>query len=56
MPTKEGVIEEKLSIEEFSNEINNYLNSSAKVVGACCGSDPGYIKAARKAIDLAAEN
>ena len=56
MPTKEGVIEQKLSIKEFANEINNYLNSGAKVVGACCGSDPDYIKAARKAIDLAAEN
>ena len=56
MPTKEVIIEQKLSIKEFSNEINNYINSGAKVVGACCGSDPDYIKAARKAIDLAAEN
>jgi len=56
MPTKEGVIEQKLSIKEFANEINNYLTSGAKIVGACCGSDPDYIKAARKAINLAAEN
>jgi S-methylmethionine-dependent homocysteine/selenocysteine methylase len=56
MPTKEGVIEEKLTIKEFANETNNYLNSGAKVVGACCGSNPDYIKAAREAIDLTAEN
>ena len=55
MPTKEGVIEQKFSINEFANEINNYLSSGAKVVGACCGSGPDYIKAARKAIDLVAE-
>ena len=52
MPTKEGVIEKKLTIKEFANEINIYLNSGAKVVGACCGSDPNYIKAAREVIDL----
>ncbi|HIN26555.1 MAG TPA: homocysteine S-methyltransferase family protein [Candidatus Marinimicrobia bacterium] len=56
MPTKEGVIEEKLTIEEFANEINKYLTSGANVVGACCGSNPDYISAARKAIDLATEN
>ena len=56
MPTKEGVLEKKLTIKEFANEINIYLNSGAKVVGACCGSNPDYIKAARKTIDLAAEN
>ena len=52
MPTKEGIIEQKLSIKEFANDVNNYLNSGAKVVGACCGSDPNYIKAARGVIDL----
>ena len=52
MPTKEGVIEQKLSINEFANEINNYLSSGAKVGGACCGSDPNYIKAPREVIDL----
>ena len=56
MPTKEGVIEQKLSIKEFANEINNYLNSGANVIGACCGSDPDYIKAAREAIDFRVEN
>ena len=56
MPTKEGVIEEKLTIKEFANEINKYLTSGAKVIGACCGSNPDYISAAREAIDLAAEN
>ena len=52
MPTKEGIIEQKLSIKEFANDVNNYLNSGAKVVGACCGSDPNYIKAARGVINL----
>ena len=52
MPTKEGIIEQKLSIKEFAYDVNNYLNSGAKVVGACCGSDPNYIKAARGVIDL----
>ena len=52
MPTKEGVIEQKVSIKEFANDVKNYLNSGAKVVGACCGSDPNYIKAARGVIDL----
>ena len=56
MPTKEGVIEKKLTIKEFANEINKYLTSGAKVIGACCGSSPDYISAARKAIDLLAEN
>ena len=56
MPTKEGVIEEKLTIKEFANEINKYLTSGAKVIGACCGSNPNYISAAREAIDLLAEN
>jgi len=56
MPTKEGVIEKKLTIKEFANEINKYLTSGAKVIGACCGSNPDYIRAAREAIDLAAEN
>ena len=56
MPTKEGVIEEKLTIKEFSKEINTYLTSGANVVGGCCGSNPDYIRAAREAIDLAAEN
>ena len=56
MPTKEGMIEEKLTIKEFVNEINKYLTSGAKVVGACCGSNPDYIRAAREAIDLLAEN
>ena len=56
MPTKEGMIEEKLTIKEFVNEINKYLTSGAKVVGACCGSNPDYIRAAREAIDLLADN
>ena len=56
MPTKEGVIEKKLTIKEFANEINKYLTSGAKVIGACCGSNPEYIRAAREAIDLLAEN
>ena len=56
MPTKEGVIEKKLTIKEFANEINKYLNSGAKVVGACCGSNPDYISAAKEAIDLLAKN
>ena len=56
MPTKEGVIEEKLTINEFAKEINTYLTSGANVVGGCCGSNPDYIRAAREAIDLAAEN
>ena len=56
MPTKEGVIEEKLTIKEFAKEINTYLTSGARVVGGCCGSNPDYIRAAREAIDLAAEN
>ena len=56
MPTKEGVIEKKLTIKEFANEINKYLSSGAKVIGACCGSNPDYIMAAREAIDLLAEN
>ena len=56
MPTKEGVIEEKLTIKEFAKEINTYLTSGANVVGGCCGSTPDYIRAAREAIDLAAEN
>ena len=56
MPTKEGVIEEKLTIKEFANEINKYLSSGSKVIGACCGSNPDYIRAAREAIDLLAEN
>ena len=56
MPTKEGVIEEKLTIKEFAKEINTYLTSGANVVGGCCGSNPDYIRAAREAIDLAAEN
>ena len=56
MPTKEGVIEKKLTIKEFANEINKYLTSGAKVIGACCGSNPDYIRAAREAIDLLAEN
>ena len=56
MPTKEGVIEKKLTIKEFANEINKYLTSGAKVIGACCGSNPKYIRAAREAIDLLAEN
>ena len=56
MPTKEGVIEKKLTIKEFANEINKYLTSGAKVIGACCGSNPDYISAAREAIDLLAEN
>ena len=56
MPTKEGMIEEKLTIKEFTNEINKYLTSGAKVIGACCGSNPNYISAAREAIDLLAEN
>ena len=56
MPTKEGVIKKKLTIKEFTNEINKYLTSGAKVIGACCGSNPDYISAAREAIDLLAEN
>ena len=56
MPTKEGVIEKKLTIKEFAKEINKYLTSGAKVIGACCGSNPKYIRAAREAIDLLADN
>ena len=56
MPTKEGVIEKKLTIKEFAKEINKYLTSGAKVIGACCGSNPEYIRAAREAIDLLSEN
>ena len=56
MPTKEGVIEKKLTIKEFAKEINKYLTSGAKVIGACCGSNPDYISAAREAIDLLADN
>ena len=56
MPTKEGVIEKKLTIKEFANEINKYLTSGAKVIGACCGSNPDYISVARESIDLLAEN
>jgi len=56
MPTREGVIEKKLTIREFTNEIKKYLTSGAKVIGACCGSNPDYILAAREVIDLAVEN
>ena len=56
MPTREGVIEKKLTIREFTNEIKKYLTSGAKVIGACCGSNPDYILAARELIDLAVEN
>ena len=52
IPSKEGIIEEKLSIDDFKEEINNCMNAGASVVGACCGSNPYYINALRGLIDL----
>ena len=52
MPSKEGIIEEKLSTDAFKKEINNCINAGASVIGACCGSNPYYIHALRDLIDL----
>ena len=52
MPSKEGMIESKLSINRFVKHVDSYINDGASVIGACCGSNPSYIKAIRDSINL----
>jgi homocysteine S-methyltransferase len=52
MPSKEGIIESKLSVDVFMKHVNSYIDAGASVIGACCGSNPSYIKAMRDLINL----
>ena len=55
MPSKEGIIGRKLSVDGFIKQVNSYIDAGASVVGACCGSNPSYIKAIRDLINLKAK-
>ena len=52
MPSKEGIIESKLSVNRFMKQVNSYIDDGASVIGACCGSSPSYIRAIRDSINL----
>ena len=52
MPSKEGVIDKKISINGFIKQVTKYIDAGACVIGACCGSNPYYIKALRALIDI----
>ena len=52
MPSKEGVIDKKISINGFIKKVTKYIDAGACVIGACCGSNPYYIKALRALIDI----
>jgi len=51
MPSKEGIIESKLTVNRFMKQVNSYIDDGASVIGACCGSNPSYIKAIRNSIN-----
>jgi len=55
MPSKEGIIGRKLSVDGFIEQVNSYFDAGASVIGACCGSNPSYIKAIRDLINLKAK-
>ena len=55
MPSKEGIIGDKLSVDGFIKQVNSYIDAGASVLGACCGSNPSYIKAIRDLINLKAK-
>ncbi len=52
MPSKEGIIDKKISINGFIKQVTKYIDAGACVIGACCGSNPYYIKALRALIDI----
>ena len=52
MPSKEGIIGRKLSVDGFIEQVNSFIDAGASVIGACCGSNPSYIKAIRDLINL----
>ena len=55
MPSKEGIIGDKLSVDGFIKQVNSYIDAGVSVLGACCGSNPSYIKAIRDLINLKAK-
>ena len=49
---KQGIIDKKISINGFIKQVMKYIDAGACVIGACCGSNPYYIKALRALIDI----
>ena len=52
MPSKEGIIESKWSVNQFVKQVDRYIDDGVSVIGACCGSNPSYIRAIRDSINL----
>jgi methionine synthase I (cobalamin-dependent) len=48
--TPEGVVYDA-SAEGFTADILRMVDAGARIVGGCCGTDPAFIAAARKALD-----
>ena len=50
-PSKTGYIHSKVDVNEFVAEMHQMRELGARVVGACCGSNPEYIRELRKCVD-----
>ena len=50
-PSKIGHIHSKVDVNEFVSEMHQMIEMGARVVGACCGSTPEYIRELRKCVD-----
>lgn len=49
--TADGVVYDDASPETFSRDLVAMVDAGARVVGGCCGTDPGFIRRARQALD-----
>ncbi len=49
--TAEGVVYDDASPESFARDLVAMVEAGARVVGGCCGTDPGFIRRARAALD-----
>ena len=45
-----GVGSEHFSVEDFTSSIDEWISLGARIFGGCCGTDPEYISAIKKAL------
>lgn len=52
-PEPDGTITDLVPLDAFCREAQWYLQSGARILGACCGSTPEYIRKLREIVDRA---
>ncbi len=49
--TDRGVVYDEASPETFCRDLMAMVDAGARIVGGCCGTDPNFIRRARRALD-----